>query len=224
MKLVEVDVIGPQPLEASVDRRQDVAPVESIVAAADVLEALIRQGKIRAIGASNYTAARLAESLEASRRRGLARYESLQPLYNLYEREPFEAELEPLCLCEGIGVITYYSLARGFLTGKYRSEADLAQSPRGGGVAQFLDDRGFRILAALDEVARRQSSTPARVGLAWLIARPSVTAPIASATSLKQLDDLIEATRLKLDPDSIELLDRASAWSAAERERGENRT
>ncbi len=152
---------------------------------------LIKQGKVRAIGASNYSATRLAESLEVSRRHGLPRYESLQPLYNLYDREPFEAALEPLCQREQVGVISYFSLARGFLTGKYRSEADLGQSPRGGGIGQYLNERGRRILAALDNVAARFNSTPAQVSLAWLIARPSVTAPISSATSLKQLDDLL---------------------------------
>lgn len=176
---------------------------------------LLRQGKVRAIGASNYTAARLAEALDVSRRRGLPRYECLQPLYNLYEREALEADLGPLCRREGLGVIPYYSLASGFLTGKYRSQADLSKSARGGGIGKFLNDRGFRILDALDEVSKRQNSTPARVALAWLIARPEVTAPIASATSLGQLDDLIEATRLKLEPASVELLDRASAWSGA---------
>ena len=182
-------------------------PEETLGAFAD----LVKQGKVRAVGASNYSAARLAESLRVSRAHGLPSYQSLQPLYNLYDRAPFEAELEPLCLKEGVGVISYFSLARGFLSGKYRSEADLSKSVRGGGVKQYLNDRGFRILKALDEVAKRHASTPARVSLAWLIARPSVTAPIASATSVEQLHDLVEATRLRLDPSSIELLDRASA-------------
>ncbi|HJQ70881.1 MAG TPA: aldo/keto reductase [Blastocatellia bacterium] len=173
---------------------------------------LIRQGKVRVIGASNYGAERLNQSLLASERNGLPRYESLQPLYNLYDREPFEAELEPLCLEKNVGVISYFSLARGFLSGKYRSESDLGKSPRGGGVKKYLDERGFRILAALDEVARRLRTTPARAALAWLIARPSVTAPIASATSLEQLSDLIEAARLELDGPSLALLDEASAW------------
>ncbi len=173
---------------------------------------LIRQGKVRVIGASNYSAARLREALRASEQNNLPRYESLQPLYNLYEREPFEAELEPLCVEKSVGVISYYSLASGFLSGKYRSESDLRKSVRGGGVRKYLNERGFRILKALDEVAKRQASTPARVALAWLIARPSVTAPIASATSLEQLNDLIEATRLELDEASLRLLDEASAW------------
>ena len=173
---------------------------------------LMKQGKVRAIGASNYTAPRLAEALRVSREYNLPRYESLQPLYNLSDREPFEAELEPLCLREQVGVISYFSLAKGFLSGKYRSEADLSKSVRGGGVKDYLNPRGFRILGALDEVARRRESTPARVALAWLIARPSVTAPIASATSLEQLNDLLESTRLELDRADFELLTRASAY------------
>lgn len=171
---------------------------------------LIDQGKVRAIGASNYTADRLTEALNVSRSLGLARYESLQPLYNLYDRAVYEDELEPLCVREGIGVIPYFSLAAGFLTGKYRSEDDLSQSARAGTVKKYLNERGFGILNALDQVAQRFHSTPARVALAWLIARPSITAPIASATSLAQLNDLIEATRLQLDQDSIELLNQAS--------------
>lgn len=173
---------------------------------------LIRQGKVRSIGASNYSAERLRQALSASEQNGLPRYESLQPLYNLYDRAEFEAELEPLCVENNIGVINYYSLASGFLSGKYRSESDLGKSPRGGGVKKYLNERGLRILDALDDVARRNASTPARVALAWLVSRPSVTAPIASATSLEQLHDLIEATKLELDDASLRLLDRASAW------------
>ena len=172
---------------------------------------LIEQGKVRAIGASNYKADRLAESLAVSRRLGIPRYESLQPFYNLYDRDRYEAELEPLCLKEEIGVISYFSLAKGFLSGKYRSEADLSKSPRGQGVKAYLDERGFRILAALDELAKQHNATPAQVSLAWLIARPSITAPIASATTLEQLDDLIAATKLELDEAAIEKLNEASA-------------
>lgn len=171
---------------------------------------LIKQGKVRAIGASNYTADRLKECLETSRTRGLPRYESLQPLYNLYERAEYENKLEPVCIENGLGVIPYFSLASGFLTGKYRSEADFSKSERGPRVKKYLNERGFRILAALDEVARQHKATPAQVALAWLMARPSVTAPIASATNLKQLDDLLEATQLELDPASIEALNQAS--------------
>lgn len=181
---------------------------------AETLEAfdrLIKQGKVRAIGASNYSAARLAEALNVSRSLGLARYESLQPLYNLYDRAVYEDELEPLCVTEGLGVFNFYSLAAGFLTGKYRSEADLSQSARGGTVKKYLTDRGFRIVDALEQVAAEHQSTPARVALAWLIARPSITAPIASATSMDQLNDLIAATKLRLDQAAIELLNRASS-------------
>jgi len=173
---------------------------------------LIRQGKVRAIGASNYSAERLRQALLVSEQNGLPRYESLQPLYNLYDRAAFESELEPLCVEKNVGVISYYSLASGFLSGKYRSESDLGKSARGGGVKKYLDERGLSILDALDEVSKLQGSTPARVALAWLIARPSVTAPIASATSLEQLNDLIEATELELDEASLRLLDEASAW------------
>jgi aryl-alcohol dehydrogenase-like predicted oxidoreductase len=173
---------------------------------------LIKEGKVRAVGASNYSAERLSQALEISKHRERPRYQSLQPLYNLYDRADYETKLEPLCLEENLGVITYSSLASGFLTGKYRSESDLTKSARGEMVKKYLDDRGFRILKALDEVAKRLDSTPARVSLAWLITRPSITAPIASATSLGQLDDLVEGTRLKLDDSSIELLNQASAY------------
>jgi aryl-alcohol dehydrogenase-like predicted oxidoreductase len=173
---------------------------------------LIEQGKVRAIGASNYSAERLAQSLEVSEQRRLPRYESLQPLYNLYDRADYEKELEPICQEKGVGVISYYSLASGFLTGKYRSEEDLSKSVRGQGVKKYLNERGFRILKALDEVAAQHDSTPARIALAWLIARPGITAPIVSATSLEQLNDLIEATKLELDQSSIALLNQASAW------------
>jgi aryl-alcohol dehydrogenase-like predicted oxidoreductase len=178
----------------------------------DAFARLIEQGKVRAIGASNYTAARLSEALKVSRDNGLPKYESLQPNYNFYDRADYEAELEPFCVENKLGVIPYFSLAKGFLTGKYRSEADLSKSPRGQGVKRYLDARGFRILQALDEVAAQYQSTPARVALAWLIARPSITAPIASATSLEQLDDLIAATRLELDKATIAKLDQASAY------------
>jgi aryl-alcohol dehydrogenase-like predicted oxidoreductase len=173
---------------------------------------LIEQGKVRAIGASNYSAERLAEALKISEQHGFPRYESLQPLYNLYDRADYEKELEPICREKGLGVISYYSLASGFLTGKYRAEEDLSKSVRGQGVEKYLNERGFRILKALDEVARQHDSTPARVALAWLIAHPGITAPIVSATSLEQLNDLIEATKLELDQSSIESLNQASAW------------
>ncbi|MGI9070766.1 MAG: aldo/keto reductase [Bryobacteraceae bacterium] len=178
---------------------------------------LISQGKVRAIGASNYSAERLSDVLRVSEERGLARYESLQPLYNLYDRAEYEAKLESLCLEKGLGVIPYFSLASGFLTGKYRSEADVSKSARAQMVKKYLNERGFRILVALDQVANQYNSTPGQVSLAWLIARPSITAPIASATTLEQLNDLINATELKLDDSSIELLNRASELSGEAR-------
>src|SRR4249920_356191 len=172
---------------------------------------LVKQGKVRAIGASNYGGERLAQAVEVSAKHGYPSYQSLQPHYNLYERGDYESKLEPVCRENGIGVITYFSLARGFLTGKYRSDADLSKSPRGGGVKGYFNERGFRILETLDKVAKERGSTPARVSLAWLIARPSVTAPIASATNLEQLNDLIEGTKLELDRSTIDELNRASA-------------
>lgn len=175
---------------------------------------LIRQGKVRHIGASNYSAARLREALAASRKHRLPAYISMQPEYSLYNRAAYERELEPLCRQHNIGVIGYYSLASGFLSGKYRSAADAGKSARGALASSYLDARGLAILAALDCVAARNRANPTRVALAWLMARPGVTAPIASATSLAQLHDLIEATRLILDRDDIAMLDRASAPSA----------
>lgn len=175
---------------------------------------LVQQGKVRAIGASNYSAARLQEALASSARLGLPRYETLQPRYNLLEREGFEAELGPLCQAEGLGVINYYPLAAGFLTGKYRTEADLGKSPRGEGARKYMNERGLRILAALDTVAAELRATPGQVAIAWLIAQPAVTAPIASATSLEQLADLVRAATLKLPAESMTLLNKASAPSS----------
>lgn len=173
---------------------------------------LIKQGKVRAIGASNYSAPRLQEALNVSAANGLARYETLQPEYNLYNREEYESEFEPICADNNLGVFTFYSLASGFLTGKYRSEADLQKSARGGGIQKYLNDRGFRILDALDQVASQYKTTPAAVAIAWVIARESVTAPIASATSLKQLEDITAAVRLDLDQSAIDLLTEASRY------------
>jgi len=173
---------------------------------------LIKQGKVRAIGASNYTADRLKQALEISETTGLAAYQSLQPEYNLYNREDYEKELEGVCREFGLGVINYFSLASGFLTGKYRSEDDLSKSPRGQGIKKYLNDRGFRILKALDEVAAEYNSTPASVALAWTIAHPGITAPIASATSTKQLKSLVDATQLNLGNDAIKLLNEASEY------------
>lgn len=187
----------------------EVTPFEETLAA---YAQLIAQGKVRAIGASNMSVDRLKASLAASKRLGIPRYESLQPLYNLYDRVDFESQYAPLCTQEGIGVITYYSLAAGFLTGKYRAADDTAKSAaRGGRVKHYLNARGLRILKALDAVAAGHGATPAQVALAWLIARPGITAPISSATSLAQLNEIMQAPRLKLSPADIAALDQASA-------------
>ena len=172
---------------------------------------LIEKGKVRHIGASNLDAAQLRAALDVASLRGLPRYEVLQPGYNLYDRDGFDGPLRDLCMHENLGVITYYSLAMGFLSGKYRSEADLGKSARGGGVKKYLDKRGMRILAALDAVSARHSAKQAEVALAWLIARPGVTAPIASATRLEQVDSLVKAVSLTLSAEDIEELDAASA-------------
>jgi aryl-alcohol dehydrogenase-like predicted oxidoreductase len=173
---------------------------------------LVQQGKVRVIGCSNFTAERTRESLAASGKHGWPRYESLQPHYNLYERAAYETTLEPLALQEKLGVVPYYSLASGFLTGKYRSENDLVKSPRGQTVKKYLNDRGAHILQALDQVAERHEAVPAQVASAWLMARPSITAPIASATSVQQLNELAAATRLELSAADIEQLNQASAY------------
>jgi aryl-alcohol dehydrogenase-like predicted oxidoreductase len=183
-------------------------PLEETLGA---FQKLIAQGKVRAIGASNYSGARLAESLETSRKHGLPRYEVLQPQYNLYDRSDYESALEPLCLAQQIGVVSYSALASGFLSGKYRTPADASKSVRGKGIAEkYLNERGLRILAALDDVGRRHKTSAATVALAWQIARPGITAPIASATTAKQLAELIAATQLSLDKAAIEQLDAAS--------------
>jgi aryl-alcohol dehydrogenase-like predicted oxidoreductase len=173
---------------------------------------LVEQGKVRAIGASNYDAPRLAGALDIAEARGEPRYETLQPLYNLMDRAGFERELAQLCIDRQVAVIPFYSLAAGFLTGKYRSKADLAKSPRGGGVGQkYLNERGLRVLAALDAVAAEIGAKPGQVALAWLLAKPAVTAPIASATTLEQLDELVMAVRLTLSDETVRRLDAASA-------------
>ena len=178
-------------------------------------ESLIKSGKIRAIGASNYAADRLGEALVSSQHLGAHRFETLQPEYNLYDRAGYEADLEPLCRKEGLGVIPYFSLASGFLTGKYRSEKDFAQSVRGEDMGGYLNARGRLILAALDSVATRHDSKPASIALAWLMARPGLTAPIASATSVAQLGALTAAAEVKLTAADIEALDAASAPETA---------
>jgi aryl-alcohol dehydrogenase-like predicted oxidoreductase len=171
---------------------------------------LIEQGKVRFIGASNYKGARLMDARATSERLGLPRYQVLQPHYNLLEREEYETDLAPVVEQQGLGVVPYFALASGFLTGKYRSAADLQGKARGSRVEKYLNDRGLAVLDALDTVAREHQSTPARVALAWLIERPGITAPIASATSEKQVDDLVEGAALKLSREAIEMLTQVS--------------
>ncbi len=173
-------------------------PIEETLSAYDEL---IREGKVRAIGASNYSPEGLKAAVECSRKNNLAQYQSLQPLYNLYDRKDFEENLLPICKEYGLAVTPYYALASGFLTGKYRSKEDLQKSQRGGGIEQkYLNDRGLKILEELDRAAKDLNTTPAAVAVAWLIAAPGVTAPIASATSIKQLEDLLRATELEFKP------------------------
>jgi aryl-alcohol dehydrogenase-like predicted oxidoreductase len=171
---------------------------------------LIRKGKVRYIGASNYGAAQLHDALAVAAAKHLPRYETVQPEYNLFDRSAFDGPLCELCLENEIGVITYFSLAKGFLTGKYRRESDLAKSPRGAGIKGYLNARGNKILAALDRVSEAHDARPAEIALAWLIAHRAVTAPIASATSLPQLDSLVRATSLKLTQDDLSVLEDAS--------------
>ncbi|MGX5840230.1 aldo/keto reductase [Mesorhizobium sp. ArgA1] len=172
---------------------------------------LLAAGKVRHIGASNLDAGQLRAALDVASLRGLPRYAVLQPEYNLYDRSSFDGPLHDLCLAEDIGVITYFALAKGFLSGKYRSEADLSKSERGGGVKGYLNARGMRILAALDAVAARHSASQAEVALAWVMAQPGITAPIASATTLDQVDSLVRAASLKLSAEDLAALDKASA-------------
>lgn len=190
-------------------KEDDDTPVTETV---EAYGQLIKHGKIRVAGASNYSGKRLRKAIEASHHATAPAYQSLQPLYNLYDRADFEQNLLPVCEEFQLGVTPYYSLASGFLTGKYRSEADLSKSPRGGGAKKYMNERGTKILNALDRVAKEHRSTPTSVALAWLLSRPQVTAPIASATSVTQLKDLVAATELKLDGPSLELLDRESAF------------
>lgn len=188
---------------------QDTPLAETLAA----FDALIKEGKVRAIGASNYSAERLNEALDVSQREGLARYETLQPLYNLYDREDYEKGLEKVATDHGLGVINYYSLASGFLSGKYRKPEDASKSQRGEGVVKrYLNERGLKILTALDQVAEARSVSSTQVALAWQIARPSITAPIVSATSLQQLDDLQKAASLTLSVEEITALTKASAY------------
>jgi aryl-alcohol dehydrogenase-like predicted oxidoreductase len=174
-------------------------------------EKLLATGKVRHIGASNLDAAQLRAALDVASLRGLPRYSVLQPEYNLYDRSSFDGPLHDLCVAEDIGVITYFALAKGFLSGKYRSEADLGKSARGSGVKAYLNARGMRILAALDTVSARHSASQAEVALAWVMAQPGITAPIASATTLDQVDSLVRAASLKLSAEDLAALDKASA-------------
>lgn len=172
---------------------------------------LIEKGKIRHVGASNLDAGQLRAALSVASQRKLPRYDVLQPGYNLYDRSSFDGPLRDLCMAENIGVITYFALARGFLSGKYRGEADLGKSPRGGSIGQYLNERGNRILAALDTASARHNATQAEVALAWVIARDGITAPIASATTAEQMDSLIRSVSLELTAADITELDQASA-------------
>ncbi len=173
---------------------------------------LIKQGKVKSIGASNYSAERLSMALQMGKQHDYPGYQCLQTLYNLYDRTDYETNLEPICRRHGVGVITYFSLASGFLSGKYRSASDLSKSSRGGMVGKYLDERGFMILSALNQIAKQLNSTPAAISLAWLMARPGITAPISSVTNLNQMNELVNSVNLKLDHSSMELLNKASAY------------
>jgi aryl-alcohol dehydrogenase-like predicted oxidoreductase len=186
----------------------DVTPVEETMGA---FAKVVASGKVRAIGCSNISAERLMASQAAAAASGGPRYETLQPHYNLVERPGYEGTYEKLAVEQGLGVITYWSLASGFLTGKYRSEADQGKSPRGGGMGKYLTEKGFKVLAALDHIAAGLGATQAQVALAWLIARPSVAAPVASATSVAQWQDIARAAHLTLNAEAMALLDSASA-------------
>ncbi|MDB5910114.1 MAG: alcohol dehydrogenase [Massilia sp.] len=186
----------------------DKTPFEETLGA---YQKLVKAGKVRVIGASNFTGERLEAALKVSKELGLPAYQVLEPEYNLYDREGYETDLEPVAQAHKLAVITYFSLASGFLSGKYRSKADAAQGARGALVDKYFNERGMRIVDALVEVAKGNATTPATVALAWIIARPSVTAPIASATSVEQLDSLVAATRLQLSAEDLKLLNAASA-------------
>jgi aryl-alcohol dehydrogenase-like predicted oxidoreductase len=214
-----------QAVEASLQRLQtdridlyqshkddDKSPLDETLEAFDKL---VKQGKVRFIGASNYTGARLREAIATSKQKGLAQYQTLQPHYNLVEREGYEKDLAPVVAETGLGVIPYFSLAGGFLTGKYRSQSDVAGKARGYIAGKYLNAKGFAVLEALDAVAGESNSTPAAVALAWLIAQPGITAPIASATSEKQLKDLVAATELSLNQKALQRLSTASEPVAA---------
>jgi aryl-alcohol dehydrogenase (NADP+) len=183
-------------------------PVEETLGA---LDRLVKAGKVRAIGASQYNPGRLRESIEASRRLGLARYDTLQPEFNLYDRHAFERDLQPVALEYGLAVIPFFGLAKGFLSGKYRKAADIEGRPRAAGLKKYFEgDRGLHILGALDAVGKRVGATPAQVSLAWMMAQPTIAAPIVSTTSVAQLDEIAGAARVKLDAEALAQLDEAS--------------
>jgi aryl-alcohol dehydrogenase-like predicted oxidoreductase len=206
LKRLQTDYID---LYQSHDDDADTPLAETMAA----FDALIKEGKVRAVGASNYSAPRLAEALKVSEENGLARYETLQPQYNLYDRKVYEEALEKVVTENGLGVINFYGLAAGFLTGKYRTKADAGKSKRGESViARCLNARGLKVLAGLDQVAEKHGAQPGQVALAWQIARPGITSPIVSATSLQQLNELAQAATLKLDEADIKTLNDASAW------------
>jgi aryl-alcohol dehydrogenase-like predicted oxidoreductase len=188
----------------------EVTPVEDTLQA---YQQLIKEGKVRFIGASNFSAERLQKALNASEKYKLPRYECLQPHYNLCERKLFEDKLEKVCLDNTIGVIPYFSLAAGFLTGKYRSQNDASKSVRGKGLTKYMNENGFGLLAVLDEVAEKHKTKPASVAIAWLLSRPAVTAPIASATSKVQFEDIVNGVKLKLDNNDLQKLDVVSLWT-----------
>lgn len=191
-------------------RDDEDTPLQETLKAFDTL---VKEGKVRAVGASNYSAVRLTEALKVSEQAGLVRYETLQPEYNLYDREGYESGLEAVAIEHGLGVINYYSLASGFLSGKYRHPEDAAKSARGQSVVEkYLNPRGLSIIKALVEVAETRRATPTQVALAWQIARPGITAPIVSATSLSQVDELAQATLLKLSNDDLRLLSEVSSY------------
>lgn len=206
LKRLQTDYID---LYQSHDDDADTPLAETMAA----FDALIKEGKVRAVGASNYSAPRLAEALKVSQENGLARYETLQPQYNLYDRKVYEEALEKVVTDNGLGVINFYGLAAGFLTGKYRTKADAGKSKRGENViARCLNERGLKVLAGLDQVAEKHGAQPGQVALAWQIDRPGITSPIVSATSLQQLNELAQAATLKLDDTDIRILNDASAW------------
>ncbi len=185
-----------------------VTPVEETM---EAHAQLVKAGKIRVVGASNFDAKRMKASLQESAKAGIPRYETLQPNYSLVERGEFEGDVQKLCVAEGVSVIPYYSLASGFLTGKYRSEADVGNAPRGAGVKKYLNPKGFAVLKALDDAAAKHNATLAQVSLAWLLAQPAIAAPIASATSTTQLADIAKSATLKLDQESLAALTKAGA-------------